>query len=257
MVTSHPEEQKLWKSILERHLGGFGEVLVEMAPNLKHILGEQTELLPLSGVENQQRIQFAINSFFEAISSTNRSIIFFLDDFQWANEASIELLSSILKNENLKNILILISYRSDEINESHPLQGCISDAVSLAEQVKNFNTSIIDVPPLDIMSLAKLISETLQEEIDEESEITKLIYQNTKGNPFAINKLLESLHERNIIYFNPSSSRWDWDLSDLNKEVLSEGILGILLSKIKSLDDQSLSVVKTAAAFGSDFQRIF
>ncbi len=254
LITSNPEEQKKWKNILERHLGGFGQVLVELAPNLKHTLGEQADLLPLSGVENQQRIQFAINSFFEAITSTNQSIVLYLDDFQWANEASIDLLSSVLKNENLKNILILITFRSNEVDETHPLHKCISDAVIFAKETNDFQTSIIDVPPLNKKNLARLVSETLLEEVDEESELVNLIHKKTKGNPFAINKLLESFYERNLIRFHAPTSKWVWELDDLSEADLSEDILDILLTKIKTLEKDSLEIIKSAAVFGSEFR---
>jgi len=254
LITSNSENQKKWKDAFDRHLGGFGQVLVELAPKLKHTLGNQADLLPLSGVENQQRIQFAINSFLETITSTEQSIVLYLDDFQWANDASIDLLSSILKNENLSNILILITFRSNEVDDSHPLHKCISEAVVFAKETNDFQTSIIDVPPLNKTNLAKLVTETLREEVSEKSELITLLHKKTKGNPFAVNKLLESFYERQLIRFDHASSKWIWDLDDLNDTDLSDDILDILHSKIKSLNSESLEIIKKASVFGSEFR---
>ncbi|MHA7128967.1 adenylate/guanylate cyclase domain-containing protein [Algoriphagus namhaensis] len=251
LITSDAETQKSWKKILDKYLSGFGQTLIDLAPKLRHTLGEQPQLLPLSGIENQQRIQFAVNLFLEAISSTNQTLVIFLDDLQWANDASIELLEAILKNENLKNILILGTYRSNEVREDHFLNKTLRKFKS--NESKSFHLSELTIAPIHREDVAKLISETLKIDLDGENELVNLIYTKTQGNPFAINKLLESLYSRKLLKFDLESGEWTWNLHELEKENLSENILDILLTKLDSYSAETLKLIKMASVFGLQF----
>lgn len=253
LISEDQETQDYWRLKLKQSLKGFEKILIDLAPNLGHILKNQATLLPLKGLENQQRMQFAINSFLEALSTEDNPLVLFLDDYQWANEASVELLKAILKNSNLQNILLLITYRDGEVDMAHPLQKTLN---SIREEKGNKDLlELVEtkLSPLKIEHVRELISDTLKLETKKISDFAELIYSKTKGNPFAINKLLESLYQQKLLFFDYPSNSWKWDMEQLKNQNLSENIIEILLLKINEIEKNALSVIKIASVFGLEF----
>ncbi len=253
LLVETSEVQDYWAKKLNKDLKGLGQIILDMAPNLQHILPPQPELVLLTGFENQQRIQFTINAFLQSLASEDTPLVLFLDDYQWANDASIELLKSLFNNYNLTHIMVLVAYRDNETTEFHPFSRAIK---SIKENNLDEDYLIIQelsLKPLNQKFVGDLISDTLKLQSLEVSELTELIYSKTKGNPFSINKFLESLYTKKLLRFDPNLNKWTWEIERINAENLSDDIVDILLVRIKELDEDALQVIKVAAVFGMEF----
>lgn len=253
LIVESPSIQKYWSKKLNKDLKGLGQIIIDLAPNLKHILPPQPELVQLTGYENQQRIQFTINSFLQSLASESTPLVLFLDDYQWANDASIELLKSLFNNYNLTHLMILVSYRDNEVSEFHPFTQAIN---SIKKNNLDQNYLIIQeihLQPLDARHVASLVSDTLQLESLEVAELAELIYEKTKGNAFSLNKFLESLYTQKLLLFDYQSNKWTWDIRTIKAQNLSENIVDLLLMRIRKLPEEALHVIKAASVFGIEF----
>lgn len=253
LLVETTEVQAHWAKKLNKDLKGLGQIILEMAPNLKHILPPQPQLVNLTGYENQQRIQFTINAFLQSLASEDTPLVLFLDDYQWANDASIELLKSLFNNYSLSHVMILVAYRDNETNEFHPFTQAIKSIKSNNLDEDYLIIKELHLAPLSLNHVGALISDTLKLESLEVASLAELIYSKTKGNPFSLNKFLESLYIKKLLEFDYDSNKWTWDIRTINAQNLSEDIVDLLLLRIRELPEEALQVIKVASVFGMEF----
>ena len=253
LLAETTQVQDHWAKKLNRDLKGLGQIIIDMAPNLKHILPPQPTLVELNGYENQQRIQFTINAFLQSLASEDTPLVLFLDDYQWANDASIELLKSLFNNYSLTHLMVLVAYRDNETTEFHPFTRAINSIKKNNRDEDYLIIQDLNLKPLTQKDVGALIADTLKLESLEVAGLTELIYSKTKGNPFSINKFLESLYTKKLLSFDYESNKWTWDIQNINAQNLSEDIVDLLLLRIKELEVDALQVVKVASVFGLEF----
>jgi predicted ATPase len=99
---SEEELAAVKKSILEA-VGSEGRALTNNVPALVKILGEQPDVQDVSMSTAKNRLRYHFQAFFEA---TNRPIIMFLDDLQWADLASFDLVTALMTDSKLKYFLL-------------------------------------------------------------------------------------------------------------------------------------------------------
>lgn len=250
LLINSPEVQKTWADRIKKETKGLGRILFDLAPNLELILGDQPELLPLNGFENQQRLQFAINAFIQSIAREDSPLVIFLDDYQWANEASVELLKSLLGNFGLKHLLIIVAYRDQPGQFENTLSSTLEKISPANEQIKTFE---LFLEPLQVSDVVQLLCDTLKVSEENVHEFSILVHSKTKGNPFSITKLLERLYSEKLLYFDYPNNRWNWNLHLIYSLNLSDEVVDILLEKILLLEPEALTMVKIASVFGLEF----
>ena len=252
LIAEEKSVQHYWRERLNQHLKGLGNIIIEMAPNFKFVLPEQPELAQLHGFENQQRIQFAINAFLQCLASSEHPLVLFLDDYQWADDASFDLLRSVCSNYGLTNVLLLIAYRDNEVDNLHPL---IRGFEKIKEHASEEGTQITEITlrPLAKADVSKLLADTLHFSLEGVADLSELVFAKTKGNAFSINRLLDSLYSQKLLQFDYQGNSWVWDLERIKAQNLSENIVELLLLRIKQLSEDSLRQIKAGAVFGLQF----
>lgn len=252
LIAEEKNVQHYWRERLNLHLKGLGNIIIEMVPNFKYILPKQPELAQLHGFENQQRIQFAMNAFLQCLADSEHPLVLFLDDYQWADKASLDLLRSVSSNYGLTNLLLLIAYRDNEVDDLHPL---MRDFARIKEHAQNEGTQITEVTlePLSTENVQDLLADTLHLNREKVADLSELVFDKTKGNAFSINRLLDSLYNQKLIKFNYHENSWNWDVERIKAQNLSENIVELLLLRIKELSADSLRQIKAGAVFGLQF----
>jgi serine/threonine protein kinase len=118
---SLPEaEYQVFKHTLLSEMGGILPVVTEFIPRLTTIVGAQEEPYKLGIEATRNRFELAIRRFIK-ITSLHHPFVLFLDDMQWANQSMFSLLQKIITSDDIQNLLLILSYRSNEVDEHHPL----------------------------------------------------------------------------------------------------------------------------------------
>lgn len=254
LLIASSETQKIWGERIKSETKGLGRILFDLAPKLEYVLHDQPQLLPLKGIENQQRLQFAINAFLQSIATPDSPIVLFLDDFQWANVASLDLLKSLLSNYTLKHILIIVAFRDQSGNNfSNTMRNMLDEMKEEKRREIHVPTYQLNLQPLKLEDVSNLLCDTLKVSDSDVNELSILVHSKTKGNPFAITKLLELLYRQKLLVFDYPDNRWTWNLHTIYSLNLSDEVVDILLEKIKTLDNDALTIVKIASVFGLEF----
>lgn len=253
LILSESEETVAkWKSEITDSLGDLSKIIIELNPKWEKILGSFETLPSLSGKELQNRLHFVLGNLIKLIASSQHPLILFIDDCQWADDASLDFLNKLLVNKDINYCLFVLAYRQNELSAS-PLLVQFFNSLSESEKKGNFLSEHIQIKQISESDCKKLIEHTLQNNEQDFSEFASLVYQKTDGNPFFINQLLDYLYERKSLKLTIQTKKWVWDEVVLRELNVVDDAAGILLDKINLLPNETTEALIIASLFGSKF----
>jgi len=86
-----------YHNLIQDVIGEEGKLLINFVENLKDIVGEQSDTFESFSVEAKNRFHYIFVKFNTAIASINSPLTILLDKLQWADLASIELITALVK----------------------------------------------------------------------------------------------------------------------------------------------------------------
>ncbi len=243
ILKENDEKLNYWKNLIQNSVGNVGAVLTNLIPELELIIGKQKELPKLDEKENQNRFNYVWSNFIKAISNKNHPLIIFIDDLQWADNASIKILKLLINDNEIKYLFPIISYRDNEIN--------INDLKEFTK-LKNINISKIKLENLKQKDINNLINDTLVN-IKNFKNISSLIYSKTLGNPFFTVQFIKSLYEDEFLKFDFNENTWKWDFEEIEKQNITDNVVELMSKKIQKLPKNTQYILKIASCIGSRF----
>lgn len=93
------ERLNQWKNVISTAVEVNGKVLTEVVPNLELLIGVQPEVPSLTPAETLNRFNFVTRNFIKSIATEDSPLVIFIDDLQWADNASLELLKLLLSGK--------------------------------------------------------------------------------------------------------------------------------------------------------------
>ena len=237
-----------WKTQIIRAVGDSGQVLIDILPELEQIIGKQPPAPELSGSAAQNRFHLLFQKFIRVFTTPEHPLAIFLDDLQWVDSASLNLIKVLMSNAEIGHLLLLGAYRDNEVFPGHPL------VLTLSELEKEQAViSIITLAPLAQHQINQLVAETLNcgEEIAQ--PLTELVYQKTQGNPFFTTQFLKGLHQDELIELNYRLGYWECDLFRVMDAALTNNVLDFMVRQLLKLPAQTQKVIRLAACIGNPF----
>ncbi|MEG3971560.1 AAA family ATPase [Microcoleus sp. T2B6] len=243
-----------WKTLILTAVGESGQVLIDVIPELEHIIGAQSPALELSGSAAQNRFNLLMQKFVQVFTTAEHPLVIFLDDLQWADSASLKLLQLLMEDRG--HLLVLGAYRDNEVSPAHPFMLTVDEIVKSGAVV---NT--ISLQPLSVADINQLVADTLICNLSFAGPLTELVYQKTKGNPFFSTQFLKSLYEDGQITFDPpvsplgkggSKGGWQCDIAQARLTHASD-VVEFMAAQLQKLPAITQEVLKLAACIGAQF----
>ncbi|WP_346355338.1 diguanylate cyclase domain-containing protein [Azotosporobacter soli] len=250
VVLTEPEEKiAQLKTRLKEKLAANGRIITDVVPEVKFIIGEQAAVEELTPVENKNRFHFVFREFISAFVGSRQTLVIFLDDLQWVDDASIELLRTLALTKEHGYLYLIGAYRKDGINELHPL------SVALEEMEKRNGRGIktIHLMPLGVSAISELLADALKSDVKNVQALAELIHHKTDGVPFFINEILLQLEKQHLIWLDYQAMCWKWDLAGIKNAGISDSMVGLLSKRINSQDENTQRVLGMAALVGNRF----
>ncbi|AOX04520.1 hypothetical protein BJP34_25405 [Moorena producens PAL-8-15-08-1] len=248
LLTESEAEINNWREKLQRELGKNGQVIIEVIPEVELIIGPQPPLPELPPTELQNRFNFVFKKFIKIFSQPEHPLVIFLDDLQWADRASLELIQLLMTAADNKYLFLIGAYRDNEVNDVHPLTQSLEQLEKARVIIKR-----ILLPPLALTDVTQLILDTFFGDSITAKSLAKLIQEKTGGNPFFINEFLKSLYSECWLYFNYPSQKWEWDIEQIKAQPLTDNVVELMTKKVKNLPTQTQALLKLAACIGNQF----
>ena len=242
------DDLEAWRVRVRRAVGRNGQIICDLAPALAPILGEQPALQPLGGMERQNRFDQTVRRFFGAIATPEAPLVCFLDDLQWADAATLNLLATLLGDETSQHLLLIGAYRDNEIDDAHPLRHALTTMSEGSAAVET-----ITLAPLRGLDIASLLSDTLRAEAGEVERLAAFVEQQTGGNPFFVGQYLQSLEQEALLRFDAEAIAWRWDDDEVEARGLTSGVVALMVERLGRLPEATQAVLQRASCVGDTF----
>lgn len=194
LLCESPMKVAAWSARMLDALGGSGQIIIDVIPEVELIIGCQAPVSELGLKEALNRFHFVFQSFISVFGSAENPLVLFLDDLQWADIASLKLLEKLMEEEKSGHILLIGAFRDNEVDAYHPLQ------LTLDKLRKwGVKASHIALQPLLQTDVTQLLCDSLELAKSRTEALSEICQNKTHGNPFFLKQFLRLLYERRLL----------------------------------------------------------
>ncbi|MDM8558846.1 SpoIIE family protein phosphatase [Candidatus Parabeggiatoa sp. HSG14] len=248
LLTESTDKLNDWRDKILNAIGNNGQVLIDVIPQLELIIGKQPPITQVGATEAQNRFNLVFQNFFRTISQKEHPLVLFIDDLQWADLPSLNLLERLMTDINNQYFLIIGAYRDNEVEAAHPLMMMVKE---LTEAKTTVHT--IQLQNLFLSDVNTLIADTLDCEVDYADVLTRSVYEKTQGNAFFTREFLKSLYAQELLVFDWQSQKWQWDVESIKAKQMTSNVVALMANKITLLSQETQNVLRLAACIGNQF----
>ncbi|MDA8137747.1 MAG: diguanylate cyclase [Desulfobacteraceae bacterium] len=236
-----------WRDHMLEALGSNGRIMTDMVPEIERIIGPQPEVPVLPPEEAQNRFTMVLRHFMRIFADREHPLVLFLDDLQWADPASLDLLQTLLLDRQLRACLFIGAFRADEVGSHHPLRLALDHMAAAKVRI-----TAIELKALDLESITRLLAVLLRCDTDQSRPLAALVHQKTLGNPFFYNQFLKSLYEDHYLRLDPAAG-WQWEAAAIQKVQVTDNVVRYMAEKLRHLPPAPLALIQIAACIGNRF----
>ena len=247
--TESQAQTRAWRDAIVGAVGRSGRVITEVVPALERIIGPQPPLAPLEPAESQNRFNHAFQCFLQVFCRENRPLVVFLDDMQWADPASLRLLTSLLSAAGTHSLLVIASCRDNEVVATHPFALAIKEL-----ERRNVPVHTVPLNPLGWSDIAQFVSDSFHVDGDAAGPLAETIREKTGGNPLFMRQFLQKLQTEDLLTLDAKQSTCRYDLVRIRALAITENVADLIAQKLGRLDPATQLVVSFGAAIGNRFE---
>jgi PAS domain S-box-containing protein len=242
-----------WRTKILNAVGNIGQVLLEVIPNLELIIGPQPAVPELGGIEAQNRFNYLFQNFIKTIAQPEHPLVIFIDDWQWADPASLNLFKLLLSDTNLQSLLLIGAYRNNEVDPTHPFMLALEELRQTEVAINTIQLHNLSREHVQAVIADTLSSGAIAAGSTELQELSGLIYEKTLGNAFFVNEFLRSLYADGLLQFDFGTSSWSYDIAKIKALNITDNVVELLVGKVLKLPPATQIYLKLAACVGNQF----
>jgi DNA-binding CsgD family transcriptional regulator len=154
--------------------------------------------------------------------TAEQPLVFVIEDLQWADESTRDLVAFLARTMRTGRFMLVLTYRSDEVNRRHPLRPLVAELDRLrwttTLQLERFSRDEVDVQLRAILSDAP------------SRDLIADVYERSEGNAFLVEELAAMLESE--------------------RATLSPSLRDLLMTRVERLPEEAQQIVRIAAAAG-------
>ncbi|WP_218577505.1 diguanylate cyclase [Phytohabitans rumicis] len=191
----------------------------------------------------QPRAQRASVQMLRAIASRKRPVVLFLDDLQWAGRTALGFVDLVLGDEPIDGLLLVGTYREDDVDAGHPLTAPLS---RWRDQATVRHLQLHNLP---VRGMETMVAEMLHVDSGMAAGLVEVIEPYTSGNPYDTAELLTALRREGVL--TATASGWRWDATTVRANLGRSEIGGLLAARLAIMPARSRAMVETMACLGA------
>ncbi|WP_198651629.1 ATP-binding sensor histidine kinase [Dyella sp. C11] len=246
LLSKNEEELRFWRESLDEALGPNGQLIADLVPEVRHIIGDPPPVPELPPQDAQRRFQFVFRRFISVFARPEHPLALFLDDLQWLDAATLDLLEDILVQADLKHLLLIGAYRDNEVGSTHPLMRKL-DAMRQA----GAGLQDIVLAPLSMYDLSCLLSDSLHCSHQNAEPLARLLHEKTSGNPFFAIQFISALSDEGLLAFDYMRGRWSWSLESIRAKGYTDNVVELMVGKLIRLPTDTQRALQQFACMGN------
>ena len=235
-----------WRANLLEALSPNGRLMTDLVPELRLIIGEQPLVPELPPQDAQRRFQLVFRRLIGAFARPEHPLALFLDDLQWLDAATLDLLEDLLTRSDLQHLMLIGAFRDNEVDAVHPLRQKL-------DALKNAGGKVAEITlaPLARQHVGQLIADALRCEPEHAAPLTQLVHEKTAGNPFFAIQFVSSLAEEGMLVFDHDAARWSWDLDRIHAKGYTDNVVDLMVGKLTRLPAATQNALQLLACLGN------
>jgi len=234
-----------WRDALQA-LGPNAGLIADLVPEVKLIIGEPPPVPELPPQDAQRRFQMVFRQFIGVFARPEHPLALFLDDLQWLDLATLDLLEDLLSRSELRNLLLIGAYRDNEVTPAHPLMRKLDAIKTAGGRIEE-----ITLGPLGRAHIGQLIADTVRCTSEPIAPLTQLVHQKTGGNPFFAIQFISSLADERMLAFDHDTACWYCDLDRIHAKSYTDNVVDILVAKLARLPAKTQLALRQMACLGN------
>ncbi len=238
-----------WRQAFEEALEPNGQLIVDLIPELKFVIGEQSPVQELEPKQAKTRFQLVFSQFVRVFARPEHPLALFIDDLQWLDSATLDLIERITTQEDIRHLLLIGAYRDNEVGPDHPLTHKLEAIRDVGVQVTE-----IRLVPLSLTDLTQMIADSLRCGPSHANPLAKLVHSKTAGNPFFSIQFLSALDQEGLLAFDHDEGRWAWNLDRIKSKGYTDNVADLMAAKLIRLPDRARKAVLQLACLGTSAQ---
>ena len=246
LLSKSDAELSRWRNEIMAALGPNGRLMTDLIPELTLVIGEQPPLPELEAQQAQRRFQLVFRRFLSVFTKAEHPLALFLDDLQWLDAATLDLLEDLLTQADVRRLLLVGAYRDNEVDAAHPLMRKLTAIRSSGAKV-----SEIKLGPLNPGHVGQLIADALGCATTSAAPLSELVHAKTSGNPFFVLQFLYALTDEGFLAFDHGAQRWSWDLGRIHAKGYADNVVDLMVGKLARLPDEAQRALQQLACLGN------
>jgi len=238
-------EVAVWRDQLLRALGSSGALISNLVPELDLVIGKQPPTPEVSPHEAQTRFQSLVRQFLAVFAQAEHPLALFLDDLQWLDSATLELLEHLIGDPAVKHLLLVGAYRDNEVDAAHPLAATLARLRHESRRVRE-----IVLTPLAVGDVAALCSDALHVDPLLVEPLAELVHEKAGGNPFFAIQFITTLVDEGLLSFEPEQARWQWDVDAIRAKGFTDNVAVLMALKLHRLEPLARNALRQLACIG-------
>ncbi|UZE21469.1 AAA family ATPase [Pseudomonas sp. B21-056] len=235
-----------WRDALQEALDTNARLMTDLIPELKLIIGEPPAVTSLDPQQEQRRFLLVFRRFIGVFAREDHPLALFLDDLQWLDAATLDLLEDLLTSSDVRHLMLVGAYRTNEVDATHPLVAKLQAIRSADGKV-----SEITLMPLTKVHIEQLIAEALHDERPRIEPLAQLVLDKTAGNPFFVIQFLQALADEQLLTFDHAARQWWWDPDRIHAKGYTDNVVDLMVGKLVRLPMETQQALQQLACLGN------
>jgi PAS domain S-box-containing protein len=234
-----------WRDALHEALGANAQLITSLTPELELVIGKPPPVPKLPPQEARHRFQLVFQRFLSVFARAEHPLALFLDDLQWLDSATLDLLEHLL-TQSVPHLLLVGAYRDNEVGPEHRL-------LRRLEAIRNAGARVqeIRLAPLRLEDGTRLIADALHCKPGRARPLAQLVQAKTGGNPFFALQFFTALAEEGLLALDPVTRIWAWDMRRIRAKNYTDNVVDLMAGKLQRLSAVTLEAVKLLACLGN------
>jgi class 3 adenylate cyclase len=224
--------------VLRERLGPFRRELAQLFPQMDPEASHGDGGDPTQG---RLRLFEALLALLR-IPADEHGVLLIVEDIHWADASTRELLDYMTRRLRTTRIMVLATYRSDELHRRHPLlpmvQGWRRSGTARIVELEHLT-------PDGIADMVRAIFDT--DEVTD--EFRDFLYERSEGNPFVAEELLKAALDRGDIYRTDIG----WERREVRDLTMPRTVTDSVLLRLERLSDEEAEILHAASVLGRTF----
>jgi PAS domain S-box-containing protein len=236
------QEVAFWRQRVQQVLADDAELAIALVPELALLAGDVAHATTPAAPESPSRLTMTVFRLLQLFAVRERPLILMIDDVQWLDAASLQVLEQLLEQASGLPLLLLLTSRAADGDALPPAAAHLRARAQQAVEIA--------LPALTPVALQTMLAEAMSADPMQISELAALVYQKTAGNPYFVQQFVQTAVDEGLVARDAASGEWRFRLSEVGALRYTDNLADIALGRLARLPSPTRRMLGALACMG-------